>query len=380
MNTKILPRLIDKKRFKKLQNTFPVVAILGPRQCGKTTFAKQFNAPHNFDLENPRDVARLANPQLTLENLEGLIVIDEVQRMPELFQLLRYLVDNNPRQQYLILGSASRDFIQQSSESLAGRIAYYHLAGFRPDDVGDLNRLWLSGTFPRSYLSANTEGSFLWLEHYVTTFLERDIPQLGISIPAQTLRRFWTMVSHYHGQLLNYSELSRSFGVSDMTIRKYTEILEGTFTIRLLRPWYANIGKRLVKAPKLYFQDSGIFHYFQQIHSFDALQTNPRLGASFEGFCLDTIIRSIGLTSEHLHFYRTHKGAELDLFWQHEGKNYGVECKYSDAPKITKSMKSVIEDLDLEKLWVVYPGPQEWNLDKKISIKSFKNIRGNWKY
>jgi len=229
------------------------VAILGPRQCGKTTLARTMNADHYFDLENPQDAARLDQPQLALEDLTGLIVIDEIQRMPELFTLLRYLVDQGRERKFLILGSASRDLIRQSSESLAGRIAYYYLGGFRLHDIGpeNMKTLWLRGGLPKSFLAASDEESYLWRNQYVTTFLERDIPQLGITIPARTLRRFWLMLSNYHGQILNYAELGRSFGVSDMTVRKYCDILEGTFMIRILQPWYANIGKRIVKRPKL---------------------------------------------------------------------------------------------------------------------------------
>lgn len=380
MKPLIIPRKTDTGRFKKLYGMFPVAVILGARQCGKTTFASQFKAENRFDLENPRDLAMLENPQLTLERLKGLTVIDEIQRKPELFQLLRYLVDSMPEQRFLILGSASRELIHQSSESLAGRIGYYYLAGFRPEDIKDIYLLWLRGGYPRAFCTKSNEQSFLWLEQYIATFLERDIPQLGIHIPSAGLRRFWTMLSHYHGQLLNYSEISRSFGVSDMTVRRYVEILEGTFMLRLLRPWYVNIGKRLVKAPKLYLRDSGIFHSFQGIHSSVALQCHSKLGASFEGFAIETVCRSIGLVDESYHFYRTQNGAELDLLWQHEGKMWGVEIKYSDAPSRTKSMLSALKDLQLEHLWIVYPGKKEWQVDKRITVKSIHNINGDWDY
>jgi predicted AAA+ superfamily ATPase len=376
----LIPRKIDTKRFKKLQNTFPVTAILGARQCGKTTFARQYKTENYFDLENPRDLAKLANPQLSLENLKGLIVIDEIQRKPDLFPLLRYQVDNFPKQKYLILGSASRDLIKQSSESLAGRIGYYHLSGFRPADVPNLLKLWLRGGYPRAYLAKRDENAIEWLEQYITTFMERDIPQLGITLPAAELRRFWTMISHYHGQLINYSELARSFGISDMTARRYTEILEGTFMVRLLRPWHVNIGKRLVKAPKLYFNDSGIFHRFQGITSMDNLYAHSKLGASFEGFAIESVCNCIGLAREQFSFYRTHTGAELDLLWQHQGKNWGIEIKFSDAPKTTKSMRMVMQDLQLQQLWIVHPGKEDWKMDDRISAKSIYNIKGEWNY
>jgi uncharacterized protein len=376
----LIPRISDQQRVADRMHIFPVTALLGPRQCGKTTFIRQFNADHYFDLENPRDLVRLENPQLTLEKLSGLIVIDEIQRKPDLFPLLRYIVDTHQEQKYIILGSASRDLIRQSSESLAGRIGYYHLGGFRSTDCEDTERLWLRGGVPRSYCAESDAHSFLWLDQYMTTYLERDIPQLGISIPAVTLRRFWTMVSHYHGQCMNFSELGRSFGISDMTVRKYLDILEGTFMIRLLRPWYVNVGKRLVKAPKLYFNDSGLYHRFLQIESYDSLQSHPKLGASFEGFAIDAVCRSTGLQPESFYYYRTHNGAELDLFWQHNGYNWGVECKFNDAPKLTRSAVIVREDLALRHLWIIYPGKENWEIDRDVSVKGLSSIEEEWVY
>ncbi|MBM4083585.1 MAG: ATP-binding protein, partial [Planctomycetes bacterium] len=263
----LIRRAADERELARLIRLFPVTAILGPRQCGKTTLARGLKADHFFDLENPKDAAKLVQPQLALEDLRGIIVIDEFQRLPELFPLLRHLVDTRPAQKYVILGSASRDLVRQSSETLAGRIGFFHLGGFRLDDVGseNLRTLWLRGGLPRSYLAPSHAESHLWRENYVATFLERDIPQLGISIPAPTLRRFWVMLSHYHGQTLNYSELARSFGISDMTVRRYVDVLAGTFMVRLLPPWHVNISKRLVKSPKLYLRDSGLFHCLMSI-------------------------------------------------------------------------------------------------------------------
>lgn len=349
--------------------TFPVTAILGPRQAGKTTLAGEFDTAHRFDLENPRDAALFAEPQLALEPLAGLIVIDEIQRCPELFPLIRYLVDQRTDQKYLILGSASRDLIQQSSESLAGRIGYHELAGFSLDDVGPSawHRLWLRGGLPRSYTAGSDEQSRLWLGQYIATFLERDIPQLGIAIPAATLRRFWTMLCHYHGQLINYSEFARSFGVSDMTIRRYLAILEGAFMIRLLQPWHVNLGKRLVKSPKLYVRDSGLLHSLLSIGSERDLAAHNKLGASWEGFALETAIHVLNKRTEELSFWRTHTGAEVDLLWQAHGKNRAVEVKYSAAPKLTKSMVSASGDLELEHLWVLYPGDRTYPLAPNIS-------------
>jgi len=379
---RLLKRNIDIKNVTKLINSFPVTAILGPRQTGKTVLSKEMPSQHYFDLENPRDLARLEQPQLTLEELKGLIVIDEIQRMPELFALIRYLVDNNSKQKYLLLGSASGELMRQSSESLAGRIAYYHLGGFRISDVGisNIKRLWIRGGFPRSYLGKSEKDSFIWLENYISTFLERDIPQLGITIPANTLRRFWTMLSHYHGQMLNYSELGRSFGISDVTVRKYIDILAATFMVRVVQPWHVNIGKRLVKRPKVYIRDPGIFHCLISVEDAKQLFLHSKLGASWEGFALECVSRNIGKRSQEMYFWSTHTGAEIDLFWQHEGKNWGIEFKYSDAPKITKSMQIAMRDLKLSHLWVVYPGKESYNLTKNITVRALEDIGDSWTY
>jgi uncharacterized protein len=362
--------------------TFPVVAILGPRQCGKTTLARTMNADHYFDLENPQDAARLDQPQLALEDMKGLIVIDEIQRMPDLFPLLRYLVDQDKDRKFVILGSASRDLIRQSSESLAGRIAYYYLGGFRLQDIGPKNMktMWMRGGLPRSFLAASDEESHLWRSQYVTTFLERDIPQLGITIPARTLRRFWLMLSNYHGQILNYAELGRSFGVSDMTVRKYCEILEGTFMIRIVQPWYTNISKRIVKRPKLYLRDSGLFHTLLSIERPEQLYISSKLGASWEGFALDCVCRALGKEETEVYFWHTHGGAELDLFWQWGGKNWGVEFKYEDAPRLTRSMRTAIEDLQLAGLWVIYPGKSSYALAKNIQVLPLSELGTIWNY
>ncbi len=378
----IIDRPIDKNEIRKRIDGFPVTAILGPRQCGKTTLAAQFPYAHYFDLENPRDLARMETPQLTLEELEGLIVIDEIQRLPEIFPLIRYLVDTEPGQKYLILGSASRDLIRQSSETLAGRIAFYNLGGFRLHDIGceNFKTLWIRGGLPDAYTPKDPEQSRLWLDNYITTFLERDIPQLGIDIPARALRRFWTMTAHYHGQIMNYSELGRSFGISDMTARKYIDILEGTFMLRILQPWYANVGKRVVKKPKIYVRDSGIFHSLLNIETLEQLTSIPKLGASWEGFALECVCRSIGKRDRDFYFWHVHSGSELDLFWQHAGRNWGVEFKYADAPRATRSMNIVAEDLNLEHLWVVYPGKDAYRLSKTASVLPVRDIPAVWKY
>ena len=379
---KIIERKIDKNAIKKYIAEFPVTALLGPRQCGKTTMSKEFQFDHYFDLENPRDAARLENPQITLENLKGLTVIDEIQRMPELFPLIRYMVDTIPGQHYLILGSASRELINRSSESLAGRIAYYYLGGFGIHDIlpKEIRKLWLRGGLPLSFTPESDEKSVRWREQYISTFLERDIPQLGINIPARTLFRFWSMVAHYHGQVINYRELSRSFGISDMTVRKYIEILENTFMIRILQPWHVNLKKRIVKTPKIYFRDSGLFHTLMNINNFEELTANPKLGASWEGFAMDCVCRSVGKRFDKFFFFALHTGGELDLFWQDSGKNWGVEFKYNDAPRLTKSMNNVVEYLDLSHLWVIYPGNQTYPLTEKITVLPISQIGETWDY
>lgn len=379
---RLLKRKIEKAEIKKRLARFPVTAILGPRQCGKTTLARQFPFDHYFDLENPRDAARLDQPQLALEDLSGLIVIDEIQRAPRLFPLIRYLVDNKPKQKYLVLGSASMDLLQQSSETLAGRIAYFHLGGFRLHDVGKsgVENLWVRGGYPGSFMSESDEQSVLWRENYIATFLERDIPRLGINIPSRTLRRFWGMLSHYHGQVMNYSEFGRSFGISDMTARKYIDILEGAFMVRTLQPWFENTGKRLVKRPKIYIRDSGILHSLIGIENMMQLHIHNKLGTSWEGFAMECVSRALGKADHDIHFWKTHAGAELDLLWRHGGKKWGVEFKYADAPKKSKSMQEAIQDLELSNLWIVYPGNIDYRLSDQITVLALKNLPPWWVY
>jgi len=379
---KIIQRYKDIRTIRRLINSFPVTSIIGPRQSGKTFLAKQVKFKHYFDLENPRDSIRLENPQVTLEELEGLIVIDEIQRNPDLFPVIRYLVDNNEKQKYLILGSASGILMKRSSESLAGRIGYCDIGGVSLFDVGcrNISRLWLRGGFPRSYMAKSDTESFVWISNYISTFLERDIPQLGINIPANTLRKFWIMLSNYHGNIINYSEFGRSFGISDMTVKKYIDILEHTFMIRVLQPWYVNIGKRLVKSPKIYIKDSGIFHSLLSISNLEQVKNHIKLGSSWEGFALECITKVLNKKDEELFFWNTHNRAELDLFWQNDGKNWGIEFKYADAPKITRSMYSAITDLKLAHLWIIYPGKQAYKLSDKVSAMPLSEIKENWDY
>ena len=246
--------------------------------------------------------------------------------------------------------------------------------------LDELEQLWVRGGLPPSFLAEEDAVSMQWREDYIQTFLERDIPGLGIRIAVETLRRFWQMVSHYHGNILNFSELGQSFGIADTTVRHYVDILKGTFMIRVLPPWHANMGKRLVKRPKLYFRDSGLFHALLSVGNSDALHTHPKLGSSWEGFALECVWRSVGKSEEQAFFWATHSGAEVDLFWQHEGKRWACEFKYADAPTLTKSMISALSSLQLEKLWVVYPGPTGYPLHEKVEVLPLRDIPARWVY
>lgn len=356
----------------------PACAILGPRQVGKTTLAKMFldqDSPDNFqffDLEDPLDLARLENPMLTLSKLEGkLIIIDEVQRAPELFPIIRVLIDDKKKKQrFLILGSASRDLLRQSSETLAGRIGYMELMPFSIDEVdGNIETLWLRGGFPLSYLAKTDEDSFLWRQSYISTFLERDIPNLGFQIPPQQMRRFWLMLAHYHGQIFNASELGKSLGISDHMVRKYLDILAGTFMIRVLLPWHENLEKRQIKSPKIYFRDSGILHALIGIKNQAEMDVYPKMGSFWEGFALEEIIRQTGASAEECYFWGTQSKAELDLLIIKDGKRIGYEFKYSDTPKITPSMRIASEDLKLDHLYVIYPGTKTFPLSEHITAR-----------
>lgn len=360
----------------------PVVALLGPRQVGKTTLAKMYieqhfsDNVHFFDLENPLDIARLENPMLAFGTIvHKLIVIDEIQLRPELFPVLRVLVDQAEKgRKFLILGSASRDLIRQSSETLAGRIGYIELPPFALFETKDSNRLWLRGGFPRSYLAETGADSYLWRQSYISTFLERDIPQLGFNIPAHQMRRFWLMLTHYHGQIFNGSEIARSLGISDHSVRRYLEVLVGTFMIRLLSPWFENIQKRQVKSPKIYFRDSGILYALLGINNEKELNNNPRLGAFWEGFALEEILRNFNVRPEECYFWATQADAELDLLIMKNNKRIGFEFKYTDSPKVTKSMKIAIKDLNLDHLAIVYPGSTVFSLTENIAAYGLDTI------
>lgn len=360
----------------------PVVALLGPRQCGKTTLARMLaeRSPEpvtRFDLEDPTDLALLASPRLALQDLRGLVVIDEIQRSPDLFPVLRVLVDRpgNPAR-FLILGSASRDLIRQSSETLAGRVGHIELTPFTLGETSfqSWQRLWMRGGFPPSFLAKSDAASASWRKDYVATFLERDLPSLGIAIPPRSLRRFWMMLAHYHGQLVNFSELGRSFGVADTTVRRYLDILDATFMVRLLVPWHENVSKRQVKAPKLYLRDSGLFHTLMGIPDPLALSRHPKLGASWEGFAIEEIIRSHQATSGETYFWAAHGGGEMDLFLLTDRGRVGYEIKYTDRPRVTRSMHTAMEVLQLEELRIVYPGDREFPLTEKIRAVGLNGI------
>jgi len=349
-----------------------VVAILGPRQCGKTTIARQFvppDSPNYFDLEDPQSRSRLADAGLVLRRLSGLIVIDEVQHHPELFPLLRVLADRKPlRARFLILGSASPDLLRQSSESLAGRIEMVPLEGIRLDDVGGKSQLrhWVRGGFPLSYVARNDESSFSWRKQFVGTFLERDVPQLGIRVPADALRRFWNMIAHLHGQIWKAADLARSMAVSEPAVRRYLDLLSGVFMVRQLQPWHENLGKRQVKSPKVYIRDSGLLHALLGLKTLRDLENHPKVGASWEGYAVEEVLKAV--QPDDAYFWATHQGAELDLLLFKNGRRIGVECKRADAPCLTPSMRIAMADLKLHRLHVVYPGDQRYPLAKGVDV------------
>lgn len=360
-----------------------VVALLGPRQCGKTTLASEYQTHlglakqlvHKFDLEDPADLQSLENPMLALQDLEGIIIIDEIQLRPDLFPVLRVLVDKNEdKQKYLILGSASRDLIKQSSETLAGRIAYIELTPLDAVEIDDINKHWLRGGFPKSYLAETEQSSYQWRKNYIRTFLERDIPSLGFKIEPNALRRFWNMLAHYHGNIFNASEIARSLSISQSTVKRYIDILVGTFMLRELKPWHENIPKRQVKQSKIFFRDSGILHHIFGISEFSALQRNPKLGASWEGYALEETIRKLQVDAEDCYFWATHQGGGLDLLIYKDGEKHGYEFKYADAPSMTKSMHSSVESLNLSKLSVIYPGAKNYKLHDNVEVVSFSDL------
>ncbi|MBL8695872.1 MAG: ATP-binding protein [Planctomycetes bacterium] len=348
----------------------PVVFLVGPRQCGKTTLARSIAEESGatfLDLEHPADAARLANPLTALEPLRGLVVIDEAQLQPSLFPTLRVLADRTPSPaQFLLLGSASAELVSNVSESLAGRIHFVHMSGFNLGEVGATRwrELWHRGGFPRSLLAASDEASFKWREDFLTTFLERDLRRLGVLVAPDSLRRLWMMIAHCHGQVMNMAEIGRSLGQSHTTVRRHLDILAGALVLRQLQPWYEDISKRQVKSPKIYIRDSGVLHTLLGLPSSSTIESHPKLGSSWEGFVAEHIIQIFG--ERNCTFWATQAGAELDLLVSHRGRRYGFEVKYADAPRTTKSMHIAIEALKLSKLYVIYPGDRSFALSDSI--------------
>ncbi len=369
----MIDRSLHRQAVKRLLSRFPVVAILGARQVGKTTLAGQVAKAHGkvtvLDLESPADLARLADPLLALESLRGLVVIDEVQRAPDLFQVLRVLADR-PRTpaRFLILGSASPDLLRQSSETLAGRIAYHDLGGLGLDEVGAsrLEQLWLRGGFPRAFLARSNKDSMLWREQFIRTYLERDLPTLGFRTPPTTLRRFWTMLAHYHGQTWNASELGRALGANPKTAEHYLDVLSGTFVVRRLAPWLANLKKRQVKSPKVYVADSGLLHALLGLGDQRTLEGHPKVGASWEGFLVEQILSRTGTAANNAYFWSTHAGPELDLLLERGGRLHGFEIKRTTSPRLTDSMKNAADALGLASLTLVHAGRDTFEIARGV--------------
>lgn len=343
-----------------------VTALIGPRQCGKTTLARQLVAPESvnyFDLEDPGSLARLEEPDTALRALKGLVVIDEIQRRPELFPVIRVLADRTPLQaRFLVLGSASPTLLRQSSESLAGRVETVAMSGFGLAETGFASqaRHWLRGGLPASFLARTEADSLAWRKNFIQTFIERDLRQWGIGVPPAALMRFWSMLAHYHGQTWNAAEPARALGISEPTVRNYLDILSGIFMVRQLQPWHASLKKRQVKAPKIYFRDTGLLHQMLGIRSEKDLFTHPKYGASWEGYAIEETIKAT--EPDEVYYWATHNGAELDLLLVKNGRMLGVECKCADAPRLTPSMTTALKDLGLEQIAVIYPGKNRYSL------------------
>ena len=370
----MIPRYRHETHLRRLLNQFPVVGLVGARQVGKTTLARSLaaSAPGpvtSFDLEDPADLARLADPRLALESLTGLVVIDEVQHSEGLFALLRVLVDRPGNQaRFLILGSADPKLLRQSSESLAGRIAYHELPPLAVDETGSdsMNRLWIRGGFPRSFLAEDEDQSWAWRSAFLRTLLTRDLPQLGITVPATTMRRLWTMVAHYHGNRLNAAELARSLGVSAPTVNSYLDTLVDALVVRKLTPWFENLRKRQVKAPKVYLTDTGLLHALLRVRTESAVLGHPKCGASWEGFAMQEAVRILSVDWEDCYYWATHRGAEIDLLVFEGGRRIGLEFKRTSAPRMTRSMHSALADLKLDRIFVLFPGNSRFRLHERV--------------
>lgn len=355
-----------------------VTALVGPRQSGKTTLARWILPPDStayFDLEDPRSLVRLTEPMTALALLKGMVIIDEVQRRPDLFPVLRVLADRRPLPaRFLILGSATPDLLRQSAETLAGRLETITLSPFGLEELGldVFQRHWRRGGFPPSYIARSEKDSFIWREQFIRTVLERDLPQLGISIPAATLFRFWTMLAHYHGSVWNAAEPARSLGLSQPTVRRYLDLLTGLYMVRQLQPWHENLKKRQVKAPKVYIRDSGLLHALLGIRTEREILSHPKVGASWEGYVIEEVLKTVRPDASY--FWATHTGAELDLLLLKRGRRYGVEVKFQDAPRLSPSMRIAMEDLNLERLTVFYPGDQRYELAKRVTVVPLADI------
>lgn len=374
----MISRRVILNRIQKALQRSRVVAVMGPRQSGKTTLARQLvrsDSMNYFDLEDSESDHRLTEPMIALKSLRGLVVIDEVQKRPELFPALRVLADRKPLPaRFLILRSASPELLRHSSESLAGRLETIDISGFGLGEVGFQfeEKLWLRGGLPLSFLARSDRDSFLWRKNFIKTVLERDIPQLGFGVTASTMLRFWSMLANYHGQIWNAAEPARSLGIGETTVRRYLELLQGIFMVRVLLPWHENLGKRQIKSPKIYFRDTGLLHQLMGITNFRDLLCHSHMGASWEGFVVEQILSA--KNPDEAYFWRTHNGAELDLFLLHQGKRVGIEIKRADVPKLTPSMQTAVHDLKLDKLYVIYPGEKSYEIRPKINAVGFKQF------
>ena len=363
------------KRIKNALKRSKAVALIGPRQCGKTTLAREFvdiDSPNYFDLEDPATLVALSDPKSVLEHLKGLVVLDEIQKRPELFPVLRVLSDRKPLPcKFLILGSASPELLKQSSESLAGRLEFIEMNVFDITEVGKkkMSKLWLRGGFPLSFLAGNNNDSFVWRKNFIKTFLERDLREHGIDLPSVTIHRFWSMLANSHGQIWNASPIASSLGISQPTVRKYLDILTKVFMVRQLQPWHANIKKRQVKSPKMYIRDTGILNSFLELKTEVELLRHQLCGASWEGFVIEQLIRKFEI--DHPYFWATHQGSEIDLIFKKGGQIYGIEIKRSDAPKLTQSIRIALEDIPLKKVTIIYPGNKHYFLHKKVEVVPF---------
>ncbi len=380
-------RLRHLRACESLLANVPCVAIIGARQVGKTTLAGQIadrwaGPVHHFDLERPSDLARLSEPELALETLDGLVVLDEIQRRPNLFPVLRGLIDRHPSRRYLVLGSAAPDLLHQSSESLAGRVSYHDLSPLALDEVGGdlLDELWIRGGFPRSFTASSPSASFQWRLDFVRTFVERDLPSLGSGVPASTTERFWRMLAHVHGQIWSGARFASSFGVADTTVRRYLDLLTSALVVAQLRPWHENVAKRQVRSPKVFLADSGLLHALLDLTDRPSIERHPILGASWEGFILAQLAPLTDSRPDQRYFWAAHSGAELDLLIVRGDERIGIEIKRTTAPTITRSLHSAITTLHLDRAYVVHAGSHTFPLGSRVTAVAASDLltRAEW--